>query len=126
MVTWHEINDYSYTVINWILLVASILLLIIGIVIATALLGSIGLQFLTPINDIVLSPLEEKCQLIANEGYKIHALYPNSNPDELPEDDMKRMMYLDEKWMNECVSVLPADSIINIANNVDRKFSYGE
>ncbi len=105
---------------------ASILLLIIGIVIATALLGSMGLQFLTPINDIVLSPLEEKCQLIANEGYKIHALYPNSNPDELPEDDMKRMMYLDEKWMNECVSVLPADSIINIANNVDRKFSYGE
>jgi hypothetical protein len=35
-------------------------------------------------------------------------------------------MYLDEKWMKECVSVLPADSIINIANNVDRKFSYGE
>jgi len=106
--------------------VALILLLIIGIVIATALLGSIGLQFLTQINDIVLSPLEEKCQLIANEGYKIHALYPNSNPDEFLDDHMKRMMYLDEKWMNECVSVLPADSIINIANNVDRKFSYGE
>ncbi len=105
---------------------ASILLLAIGIVIATALLGSIGFQFLTPINDMVLSPLEEKCQLIANEGYKIHTLYPNSAPDELPEDDMKRMMYLDEKWMKECVSVLPADSIINIANNVDRKFSYGE
>jgi len=106
--------------------VASILLLAIGIVIATALLGSIGFQFLTPINDMVLSPLEEKCQLIANEGYKIHTLYPNSAPDQLPEDDMKRMMYLDEKWMKECVSVLPADSIINIANNVDRKFSYGE
>ena len=105
---------------------ASILLLAIGIVIATALLGSIGFQFLTPINDMVLSPLEEKCQLIANEGYKIHTLYPNSNPDELLESDMKRLMYLDEKWMKECVSVLPADSIINIANNVDRKFSYGE
>ncbi len=104
----------------------SILLLIIGIVIATALLGSIGLQFLTPINDVVLSPLEQKCQLIANEGYKIQSIYPNSNPDEFLEDDMKRMMYLDEKWMNECVSVLPADSIINIANNVDRNFSYGE
>ncbi len=126
MVTWHEINDYSYTVINWILSVVSMLLLIIGIVIATALLGSIGFQFLTPINDLVLSPLEEKCQLIANEGYKIHALYPESTPDELPEDHMKRMMYLDEKWMKECVSVLPADSIINIANNVDREFSYGE
>ncbi len=105
---------------------ASILLLAIGIVIATALLGSIGFQFLTPINDMVLSPLEEKCQLIANEGYKIHTLYPNSDPDELPEDDMKRMMYLDEKWMKECASVLPADSIISIANNVDRNFSYGE
>ena len=64
--------------------------------------------------------------LLKNCGYKIHAIYPASNLDELPEDDMKRMMYLDEKWMKECVSVLPADSIINIANNVDRKFSYGE
>ena len=105
---------------------ASILLLAIGIVIATALLGSIGFQFLTPINDMVLSPLEEKCQLIANEGYKIHTLYPNSNPDELPVDDMKRLMYLDEKWIKECVSVLPADLIFDIVNNVDRNFSYGE
>ena len=126
MAPWSEINDYSYTVLIWILLVASILLLAIGIAIATALLGSVIFQFLTPINDIVLSPLEQKCQLIANEGYKIHMIYPESNPDELPEDDMKRLMYLDEKWMKECVSVLPADSIINIANNVDREFSYGE
>ncbi len=104
----------------------SILLLVIGIGITAVLLGSVGLQLLTPINDIVLSPLKEKYQLIANEGYKIHAIYPESNPDELPEDDMKRMLYLDEKWMKECVSVLSADSIINIANNVDREFSYGE
>ncbi len=105
---------------------ASILLLSIGIGIATALLGSVAFQFLTPINDPVLTPLEQKCQQIANEGYKIHAIYSDSNPDELPEDDMKRLMYLDEKWMKECVSVLPADSIISIANNVDRSFSYGE
>ncbi len=103
-----------------------ILLLAIGIVIATALLGSMAFQFLTPINDMILSPLEQKCQLIANEGYKIHTLYPNSNPDELPTADMKRLIYLDEKWIKECVSVLPADSIINIANNVDRNFSSGE
>jgi len=126
LVTWHEINDYSYTVINWILLMAPILLLVIGIVIATALLGSVVFLFQTPINDVILSPLEQKCQQIANEGYKIHTLYPDSNPDELLESDMKRLMYLDEKWMNECVSVLPADSIINIVNNVDRNFSYGE
>jgi len=113
-------------VINWILLLASIRLLVIGIVIATALLGTIAFQFLTPINDVILLPLEQKCQQIANEGYKIHTLYPNSNPDELLETDMKRLMYLDEKWMKECVSVLPADSIFSIVNNVDRNFSYGE
>ena len=112
--------------INWILLLASIRLLVIGIVIATALLGTIAFQFLTPINDVILLPLEQKCQQIANEGYKIHTLYPNSNPDELLETDMKRLMYLDEKWMKECVSVLPADSIFSIVNNVDRNFSYGE
>ncbi len=105
---------------------APILLLAIGIGIAAALLGTVAFQFLTPVNDVILSPLEQKCQQIANEGYKIHTLYPNSNPDELLEGDMKRLMYLDEKWMKECVSVLPADSIINIANNVDRNFSYGE
>ena len=105
---------------------ASILLLAIGIVIATALLGSVAFQFLTPINDLVLSPLEQKCQQIANKGYRIHAIYPDSNPDELPEDEMKQLMYLDEIWIKECVSVLPADSIINIANNVDRDFSHGE
>jgi len=105
---------------------ASILLLSIGIVIATALLGSIAFLFLTPINDMILSPLEQKCQQIANEGYKIHTLYPESNPDELLESDMKRLMYLDEKWIKECVSVLPADSIFSIINNVDRNFSYGE
>jgi len=100
--------------------------MIIGIGIATVLLGSVAFQFLTPINNVILSSLEQKCQQIANEGYKIHTLYPNSNPDELLESDMKRLMYLDKKWMKECVSVLPADSIINIANNVDRNFSYGE
>ncbi len=105
---------------------ASILLLVIGIGVVTVLLGSVVFQFLIPTNDVILLPLEEKCQLIANEGYKIHTLYPNSNPDELLESDMKRLMYLDEKWMKECVSVLPADSIINIVNNVDRNFSFGE
>lgn len=107
-------------------MLTSILLLVIGIGIATALFGSVVFQFLTPINDVILSPVEQKCQLIANEGYKIHTIYPESNPDELPEDDMKRLVYLDEKWMKECVSILPADSIINIVNNVDRNFSYGE
>jgi len=105
---------------------ASIILLAIIVAIAVALLGSVLMQSLTPINDVILSPLEKKCQEIANEGYKIHTLYPTSNPDELLEDDMKRLLYLDNMWIKECVSILPAESIINIVNNVEREISYGE
>ena len=83
-------------------------------------------QSLTPISNVILSPVEKKCQEIANEGYKIHTLYPTSNPDELLENDMKRLLYIDDLWMKECVSILPAESIFNIINNVDRNFSYGE
>jgi hypothetical protein len=105
---------------------ASIILLAVIVAIAVALLGSVLLQSLTPINDIILSPLEKKCQEIVDEGYKIHTLYPTSNPDELLEDDMRRLLYLDDLWMKECVSVLPAESVFNIVNNVERDFSYGE
>ena len=68
---------------------ASIILLAVIVAIAVALLGSVLLQSLTPINDIILSPLEKKCQEIVDEGYKIHTLYPASNPDEFLEDDMR-------------------------------------
>ena len=105
---------------------ASIILLVIVVGAAVALLGSVLIQSITPINDIILSPLEKKCQEIANEGYKIHTLYPASNPDELLENDMKRLLYLDDLWMKECVSILPAESIFTIINNVERDFSYGE
>ena len=105
---------------------ASIILLAIVVTIAVALLGSVLIQSISPINNVILSPLEKKCQEIANEGYKIHTLYPTSNPDELLEDDMKRLLYLDDLWMKECVSVLPSESIFNIVNNVERNISYGE
>ena len=105
---------------------ASIILLVIVVAVVVALAGSVLIQSLTSINDIILSPLEKKCQEIANEGYKIHTLYPTSNPDELLEDDMKRLLYLDDLWIKECVSVLPSESIINIVNNVERDISYGE
>jgi len=103
----------------------SILLLALGVGIATVFLGSMIFQMLTP-DDLILSPLEKKCQQIANEGYKIHTFYPNSNPDDLLEDDRKRLLYLDDLWMNDCISVLPADSIFSIVNNVERDFSYNE
>ena len=105
---------------------ASIILLAIVVAVTVTLLGSVLMQSFTSINDVILSPLEKKCQEIANEGYKIHTLYPTSNPDELLENDMKRLLYIDDLWMKECVSILPAESIFNIINNVDRNFSYGE
>jgi len=100
-------------------------LLAIGIIVVAALLGYVAYHLLIPIDD-VLSPLEQQCQQIANEGYRIHTIYPDSNPDEILENDMKRLLYLDEIWIKECVSVLPADSIFSIVNNVERNFSYGE
>jgi hypothetical protein len=105
---------------------ASIILLAIVVAVTVTLLGSVLIQSLTSINDVILSPLEKKCQEIADEGYKIHTLYPASNPEELLENDMRRLLYLDDLWMKECVSVLPAESIFNIVNNVERDFSYGE
>ena len=105
---------------------ASIILLAIIVAVAVALLGSVLIQSITPINNLILSPLEKKCQEIANEGYRMHTLYPASNPDQLLENDMKRLLYLDDLWMKECVSVLPSESIMSIVNNVERDFSYGE
>jgi hypothetical protein len=89
-------------------------------------MGSVAIQFLTPIADSGLSPLEKNCQEIANEGYRIHSLYPDSHPDELPNDDFERLMYLDELWITECVNALSAESIFSIVNNVERDFTYGE
>ena len=105
---------------------ASIILLAIVVAVAVALMGSVLIQSMTPIDTVILSPLEKRCQEIANEGYKIHTLYPNSDPDELLEDDMERLLYFDNLWMKECVSVLPSESIFYIINNVERDFSYGE
>jgi len=103
----------------------SIILLALVMGITAFLVGSVIFQSLIPINDI-LSPQEKKCQQIANEGYKIHTIYPDSNPDEILENDMKRLLYLDDLWMKECVSVLPADSLFSIINNVERNFSHNE
>jgi hypothetical protein len=105
---------------------ASIILLVIVVAVAVALMGSVLMQSITPIETVILSPLEKKCQEIANEGYKIHTLYPNSNPDELLDDDMKRLLHFDDLWMKECVSVLSSESIFYIVNNVERDISYGE
>ena len=57
---------------------ASIIFLVIIVAVAAALLGSVLIQSLSSINDVILSPVEKKCQEIANEGYRMHTLYPLS------------------------------------------------
>lgn len=109
-----------------VFLMPSIILLAIGIGIVAVLMGSVVFQSLNPINEIVLTPQEKKCQNIANEGYKIHTIYPDSSPDEILGDDMNRLLYLDDLWIKECVSVLPANSLFSIINNVEREFSHDE
>lgn len=104
---------------------ASILLIAIAAAVGMALLGSMALQSIQPAREAILSPLEQNCQQIADEAYKIHVLYPNARPEDLPETEMKRMLHLDEQWMAQCVAVLPSESIFNIANNVKRD-SLGE
>ncbi|MGY5141998.1 MAG: hypothetical protein ACW9WZ_03020 [Nitrosopumilus sp.] len=104
----------------------SILIFCVIIGFAVILIGSISFQYLIPSGDSGMTPQEIKCQFLANEGYKMHLLYPESVPDDLPESDRDRLLKLDEQWMNECVSVLPTEKIFSIVNNVDRDVKYGE
>ncbi len=103
----------------------SILWLAIGIAITSALLGSVVFEFLIQHKSSV-SALEEKCEKIAKEGFQIHVSYPDLPPDQLPTADMNRLQYLDEMWINDCVSGLPAESVFNIIQKVDHDFHSGE
>lgn len=103
----------------------SILLIAVGLAVATALFGFIVLQSLSPLGDAVLSPIEQKCRQIASEGFRLHATYPDSSLDAIPEEDARRMLSLDERWIDECVSVLPAATIIEIVDGVERRV-FGE
>lgn len=104
----------------------SILWFVVGIAVASTLLGSLVFEFLTPNNISPIIALEEKCEKIAKEGFKIHVSYPNFQPDQLPTADMNRLTYLDEMWIKDCVSGLPAETIFNIIQKVERDFYSGE
>ena len=103
----------------------SVLWLAVCIAILSTLLGSLVFGFLTP-NASPEIALEAKCEKIAKEGFQIHISYSDLQPDQLPTADMNRLMYLDEMWINECVSGLSAKSIFNIVQKVERDFYSGE
>ena len=97
-----------------------IMFAVIGTLVAAAIFGSIALQSLTPMGDNVITPLEQKCTDIARQGHAIHSTYPGLTLDEIPIDDTRTMLKLDEMWMNECVAKLPPSVIIDIADKVSR------
>ena len=103
----------------------SIIWIAIGIAIFTALLGSLLFQFLVPGNSKI-NALEEKCEKIAKEGFQIHVMYPDLQLDQLPSGDLNRLTYLDEIWINDCISGLPAESIFNIVQKVEHDFYSGQ
>jgi len=104
----------------------SILWLVIGIAIISAISGSLIFEFLTPNNDSSMTALEKKCEDIAQEGFRIHVMYPDLQPDQLPAADMNRLMYLDEIWIKDCISRLSAESVFNIIQKVEHDFYSGE
>ena len=99
---------------------------LIGIVIISTIFGSLIFEFLTPNSDSSMTSLEKKCEGIAKEGFRIHVMYPDLQPDQLPSADMNRLMHLDEIWIKDCVSRLSAESVFNIIQKVEHDFYSGE
>lgn len=104
----------------------SMLWLVIGVVIISAVSGSLIFEFLTPNNHFSMTALEEKCEKIAKEGFRIHVMYPDLQLDQFPTGDMNRLLYLDEMWIKDCVSRLSAESVFNIIQKVEHDFYSGE
>ena len=103
-----------------------IIFLAIGVAVAAAVFGSVAFSVMNDSLDAGPSALEKECQGIADRGYRIHSLYPTSDPDELPAAEREEILELDRLWMERCVQALPHEAILDIAANVERDRSYGE
>ncbi len=105
----------------------SIILLVIIVGISSALLGSFAFQFFTPGDNIPQQiDLEEKCQKIATEGFKIQVKYSEINFDTMPKEDADTLKHLDELWINDCVTKLSGGKIFEIAEKAEQDYYSGE
>ena len=104
-----------------------IIILVIAVGIGSVLVGSIAFQFITPADN---SPqqlrLEEKCEKIAQEGFKVQVKYSEIDFDRMPKEDADTLKYLDDLWMRDCVSNLSPETIVTIANKVQDEYYSGE
>jgi hypothetical protein len=107
--------------------VKSILFAAIGVAITTAVLGSFVFQLFVPIDNVPQQiQLEEKCEKIATEGFRIQVKYSEINFDTMPKEDADALKYLDELWINECVTQLPGEKIFEIAKKAEQDYYSGE
>jgi hypothetical protein len=107
--------------------VKSILVIAIAVGVASAVLGSFLFQSLAPVDNIPQQiELEEKCQKIATEGFQIQVKYSEINFDTMPTEDADALKYLDELWINECVTQLPGEKIFEIADKAEQDYYSGE
>ncbi|MCH7757171.1 MAG: hypothetical protein IIA19_01645 [Thaumarchaeota archaeon] len=97
------------------------------VAVMVALGGSILFQSFAPIdNEAQQIALEEKCQKIATEGFKIQIKYSEINFDTMPKEDADTLKHLDDLWINDCVTKLPGEKIFEIAEKAEQDYFSGE
>lgn len=107
--------------------VKPIIFLAIAVAVGTALLGSVVMSLFIPFDSPVQQlELEEKCEKIAAEGFKIQVKYSEINFDRMPKEDADALRFLDDLWIRDCVSSLSPETIMNIAQKVEREYYSGE
>ncbi len=105
----------------------SILVVAVGVAIAAAVLGSFAFQFFAPVDNIPQQiQLEEKCEKIATEGFRIQVKYSEINFDNMLKEDADSLKYLDELWMRDCVPNLSGEQIFEIAKRAEEDYYSGE
>jgi hypothetical protein len=105
----------------------SIFWLTIIIFIISSLIGSVVIALLISGDTNVSQEIvEKKCEKIVLEGFAIHQKYPDSYLEDISEEDRKKLISLDQIWFNDCVSLLPQESIFRLVQKVEDDFFSGE
>ena len=107
--------------------VKPIIFLAIAVAVGTALLGSVVMSIFIPSDSPTQQlELEEKCEKIASEGFKIQVKYSEIDFDKMPKEDADALQYVDDLWMKDCVSNLSPETLVGIASKVEREYYSGE
>jgi hypothetical protein len=101
--------------------------LVIVVGVGSAIAGSMAIQFFAQADNAPQQlELEEKCEKIASEGFKIQVKYSEIDFDRMPKEDADALGYLDDLWIKDCVSQLSPETIYNIAQRVEQDYYSGE